>query len=164
MALKVRLNGGTSATSDASVRAAASSAASKVTSTVTCGWNRGASSSAASLSMVAASWSRVGPAAGASHVIRAVIVAQDTDVGRLDPGGHQHFLSEERRPTHYEFQYSRFTTVHRSSEGMGVRSRTGLDGSELQPELQLSDVVSISLVCSELDNSIVESGPRGRSW
>jgi hypothetical protein len=47
---------------------------------------------------------------------------------------------------------------------VGVRSGTGLDGSELQPELQLDDVVSISLVCSELDNSIVESGPRGRSW
>lgn len=33
--------------------------------------------------------------------------------------------------------------VHRGSEGMGVRSGTGLDGSELQPELQLGDVVTI---------------------
>jgi hypothetical protein len=40
--------------------------------------------------------------------------------------------------------------IHRSSEGMGVRPETGLDGSELQPELQLGDVVSI------LANTVVE--------
>jgi hypothetical protein len=33
--------------------------------------------------------------------------------------------------------------VHRSSDGMGVRSGTSLDGSELQPELQLNAAVSI---------------------
>jgi hypothetical protein len=33
--------------------------------------------------------------------------------------------------------------VHRSSDGIGVRSGTSLDGSELQPELQLNAVVSI---------------------
>ena len=45
------------------------------------------------------------------------------------------------RPTHYEFQYREFTTVHRSSEGTSVRPGTRVDGSELQPELQLGDVV-----------------------